>query len=73
MKVFVTARKPIIAAATGKQFSDEELKVLDGIKYGPIREVEMITEEIAENLIHEFLKMHPGFNNAELEIMRLKR
>ncbi len=46
MKVYVIARKPIIAAATGKRFPDNELQRMDGIRYCQIYEVEAVTEKL---------------------------
>ena len=70
MKVWVVARKPIIAAATGERFRDKELEVLDGIRRGPVHEVAAVTEEVKSGLVAEFKKLYPGFGNADYEIVK---
>lgn len=68
MKVYVTARKPIIAGATGERFGDKELEILGGIVYGPVHEVEALTESLKSQLIRELKQQRPGFDNADFEL-----
>ena len=70
MEVWVVARKPIIAAATGERFHDKELEILGGIQRGPVHEVAALTDEVKSELFREFRKLYPGFSNAEYEIVK---
>lgn len=67
-KVCVIARRAIIAGATGERFGDRELEILGGIAYGPVHEVEELTDRVRVELIRELKRLHPGFENAEFEL-----
>ena len=69
MKVRIVARKNIIGAATGTRISDNELEYLNGILYGPIHEVNIVTNSLKDDLISEFKKTYPTFHNAEYELV----
>ena len=68
MKARVKAWEAVINPKTGKVYDEEELRVFDAILYGPVREVEVLTDEVAEEMVAEFEKLHPDFHYDHLEI-----
>lgn len=61
MKVYVKAWQNVINPSTQEVYDEFGLKVLDSLRYGPIRVVEKITPEIREEMVEEFRKMYPDF------------
>ena len=41
---------------------------MDAILYGPVREVDEVTDEVADEMVAEFEKLHPDFRYDQLEI-----
>lgn len=68
MKACVKAWQAVINPATGKVHDEVGLRALDAILYGPVREVDEVTDEIAEEMVTEFEKLHPDFRYDQLEI-----
>ena len=73
MRAWIIARKPIISAATGRRFSDEELEILGGIIHCPIHVIGEVTENLKDDLIAEIRRLHPEFTNAEYELIVTER
>ena len=68
MKAYVKAWQDLINPATGKVYDEEGLRNLNSILYGPEREIEEVTDEIAEDMKADFEKMYPDFRYDQLEI-----
>ena len=68
MKACIKAWQAVINPATGRVHDEAGLRALDAICYGPVREVEEVTDKIAEDMKAEFEKLHPGFRYDHLEI-----
>lgn len=49
MKACVKAWQAVINPATGKVHDEVGLRALDALLYGPVREVDDVTDEIAVN------------------------
>ena len=71
MNARIVARKRIIGATDGKRLPDAVLGCMGGIEYGPVHEVDRVTEELKNQMIAEFKKLHPTFHNADYEICSL--
>ncbi len=68
MEVYIIARKRIIGAADSRRLTDAVLGCMGGIQYGPVHEIDMVTEELKNQMISEFKRLHPTFHNADYEI-----
>ena len=70
MKVYVKALQQIGSnSVTGEVYSEEGLQYLDGILYGPVREVDTLTVEIANDMINEFENLHPDYKYNHIEFL----
>ena len=69
MKVCIVARQPILDPNTKKRYSDEDLRKLDGILYGPVHAVDEITMDLQKELRIEFEKLYPDFGYADYEVV----
>ncbi|MDD5891986.1 MAG: hypothetical protein PUC72_05550 [Bacteroidales bacterium] len=70
MKVFITAWNDVINPTTGKIHDEEGLRALDAIHYGPKREVEEVTDTVAEEMVAEFEKLYPDFCYDHIELRK---
>ena len=68
MKACVKAWQAVVNPTTGKVHDEVGLRALDAILYGPVREVDEVTDEIAEEMVTEFEKLHTDFRYDQLEI-----
>lgn len=68
MKACVKAWQAVINPATGKVYDESELRTLDAILYGPVKEVDEVTDEVAEDMRTEFESLHPDFRYDQIEI-----
>lgn len=68
MKVCIKAWQDVINPATGKVHDEEGLRALNAVLYGPVREVEDVTEEVVEDMKAEFEELYPAFRYDHLEI-----
>ena len=68
MKACVKAWQAVINPATGKVHDEAGLRALKAILYGPVREVDEVTDEVAEDMVAEFKKLHPDFRYDQMEI-----
>ena len=68
MKACVKAWQAVINPDTGKVHDETGLRALDAILYGPVREVDEVSDEVAEDMVTEFKKLHPDFRYDQLEI-----
>ena len=68
MKACVKAWENVIDPKTGNVHDEAGLRIYDAIFYGPVREVDELTDEIAEEMVTEFEKLHPDFRYDQLEI-----
>lgn len=64
----IKAWQDVINPATGRVHDDAGLRALNAILYGPVREVEEVTEAVAEDMKSEFVKLHPDFKYDHIEI-----
>ena len=68
MKARIKAWQAVIDPATGKIHDEVGLRALDSIFYGPMRELDEVTDEIIEDMKVEFEKLYSGFCYDRLEI-----
>ena len=68
MKACVKTWQAVINPATGKVHDEVGLRALDALLYGPVREEDDVTDEIAEEMVTEFERLHPDFRYDQLEI-----
>ena len=68
MKACIKAWQAVINPATGMVHDEAGLRALDALFYGPVREIEEVTEEVAEDMKAEFEKQYPDFRYDRLEI-----
>ncbi len=68
MKACVKAWQDIINTTTGKVWDEAGLRALSAILYGPVREVDKMTDEIVDDMTTEFEKLYPNFRYDHLEI-----
>ena len=69
MKACVKAWQEVINPQTRAIYDEIGLKALDALRYGPVREIEVITEKNRKEMIAEFEKKHPDFRYDFLEIV----
>ena len=67
-RAYVKAWQDVINSVTGKVHDEEGLWALDAIHYGPLKKVDSITAEVAEEMINEFERLYPEFKYDHLEI-----
>lgn len=68
MKACVKAWQAVINPATGKVHDEAGLRALDAILYGSVREVDELTDEVADEMVEEFKYLYPDFRYDQLEI-----
>lgn len=68
MKAYVKAWQDIYNQ-NGLITDEFSMKALDSIFYGPVREVDELTTDTADELIAEFEMLHPDFRYDHLEIL----
>ena len=69
MKACVKAWQKVINPRTRMIHDEIGLKALDALLYGPVRDIETITEKTREEMIAEFEKKYPDFSYDFLEII----
>ena len=68
MKACVKAWQNVIDPKTGKVHDEFGLRALDAIYYGPVHEVEIVTDQIRDEMIEEYQRKFPNFRYDCLEI-----
>lgn len=68
MKLYIKAWQTVINLATHIAYDEAGLQDLNGILYGPVREVYEVTDEVVEEMKLEFEKMHPDFRYDHMEV-----
>lgn len=68
VKACVKAWENVIDPKTGKVHDEAGLRIYDAILYGTVREVEELTDEVADEMVEEFKYLHPDFRYDQLEI-----
>ena len=68
MKAYVKAWQDIYNQ-NGLITDELSLRALDGVFCGPVREVDELTTDTADELIAEFERLHPDFRYDHLEIL----
>ena len=69
MKAYVKAWQKVINPQTRMIHDEIGLKALDALRYGPVREIEAITEKTRKEMIIEFERNYPDFRYDFLEIV----
>ena len=67
MKACVKAWQAVINPAIGKVHDEVGFRALDALFYGPVREVDDVTDEIAEEMVTEFERLHPDFRYDQFD------
>ena len=68
MKACVKAWQTVINPTTGKVHDEIGLRYVGAIRYGPVREVTIMTDGVADKMVTEFEKLNPDFRYDQLEI-----
>ena len=60
MKICIKAWDNLINPVTDMVYDDEGLFLFDAIKYSEVKEVDVITPEIVDKMIEDFIQEHSG-------------